>query len=52
MLLVMSPKLSKRKKLSKREEKAMIKSVKAKIDKGEDIDSDEEEFANEHKLWE
>jgi len=52
MLLVNVTKVKQKKKLSKREEKAMIKSVKAKIDKGEDIDSDEEEFANEHKLWE
>jgi elongation factor 3 len=31
-----------KKKLSKREEKAMVKALKAKIDKGEDLDSDEE----------
>jgi elongation factor 3 len=31
-----------KKKLSKREEKAMVKTLKAKIDNGEDLDSDEE----------
>jgi hypothetical protein len=31
-----------KKKLTKREEKALIKKVKAKIDKGEELDSDEE----------
>jgi elongation factor 3 len=40
-----------KKKLSKREEKAMIKKVKAKIEKGEEMESDEEEFATEFQLW-
>ena len=40
-----------KKKLSKREEKAMIKQVKAKIDAAEDMDSDEEAFAEEMVLW-
>jgi len=40
-----------KKKLSKREEKAMIKTLKAKIDAGEDLDSDEEEFANANGLF-
>lgn len=41
-----------KKKLSKREEKAQIKHVKGKIDAGEELDSDEEAFAGEQKLWE
>lgn len=40
------------KKLSKREEKALIKTLKTKIDKGEDLDTDEEEFANTNGLFE
>jgi elongation factor 3 len=40
-----------KKKLSKREEKAMVKQVKAKIDNAEELDSDEEAFAEENKLW-
>ena len=40
-----------KKKLSKREEKALIKTLKAKIDKGEELDSDEEEFAQEKDLY-
>ncbi|KAJ3318655.1 translational elongation factor EF-1 alpha [Boothiomyces sp. JEL0866] len=40
-----------KKKLNKREEKAMIKKIKAKIDKGEELDSDEDEFANEKELY-
>jgi elongation factor 3 len=40
-----------KKKLSKREEKALIKTIKAKIDAGEEMDSDEEAFAEEQKLW-
>lgn len=40
-----------KKKLSKREEKAMVKTLKAKIDAGEDLDSDEEEFATANGLF-
>ena len=40
-----------KKKLSKREEKAYAKKVKTKIDKGEDLDSDEEAFAEENNLY-
>jgi elongation factor 3 len=40
-----------KKKLSKREEKAYIKVVKAKIDAAEDLDSDEEAFAYEKQLF-
>lgn len=44
-------KLKVKKKLSKREEKVKKKEVLAKINAGEDIDSSEDEFANEHGLW-
>ena len=37
--------------LSKREEKALLKVVKGKIDRGEELDEDEEEFAQEMKLY-
>jgi len=37
--------------MSKREEKAYMKVVKGKIDKGEELDEDEEEFAQEHNLY-
>lgn len=40
-----------KKKLTKREEKAMIKKVKSKIDKGEEMDTDDEDFANEFNLF-
>lgn len=39
-----------KKKLSKKEEKQMIKKIKAKIKNGEALDSDEEEFAFEKEL--
>lgn len=39
------------KKLSKREEKAYIKNVKSKIEKGEELDEDEEAFAYERQLF-
>jgi elongation factor 3 len=39
-----------KKKLSKKEEKVMIKKVKAKIKAGEKLDSEEEEFAFEKEL--
>ena len=39
-----------KKKLSKKEEKALIKKIKAKIKNGEDLDSDEEELAFEKDL--
>lgn len=39
-----------KKKLSKKEEKAAIKKIKAKIKAGEALDSDEEELAFEHEL--
>lgn len=39
-----------KKKLSKKEEKALIKKIKAKIKDGEALDSDEEEFAFEKEL--
>jgi len=39
-----------KKKLSKKEEKALLKKVKAKIKAGEPLDSDEEEFAFEKEL--
>jgi elongation factor 3 len=41
-----------KKALSKRDQKAKIKVVKAKIVGGEELDSDEEEFAQENKLYE
>lgn len=40
-----------KKALSKRDEKARIKTVKKKIDDGEDLDSDEEAFALEKQLY-
>jgi elongation factor 3 len=40
-----------KKKLSKKDEKTMIKKVKAKIAEGQELDSDEEEFAEEHDLF-
>jgi len=40
-----------KKKLSKKDEKNMIKKVKSKIAEGQDLDSDEEEFAQEHDLF-
>lgn len=40
-----------KKKLSKRDQKALIKKVKAKINEGADLDSDEDEFAQEHDLY-
>ena len=39
-----------KKKLSKKEEKALVKKIKAKIKAGEALDSDEEEFAFEKEL--
>merc|ERR1712176_624719 len=39
-----------KKKLSKKEEKQLVKKVKAKISNGEDLDTDEEEFAFEKDL--
>lgn len=39
-----------KKKLSKKEEKAMVKKIKAKIKNGEDLDTDEEELAFEKDL--
>ena len=39
-----------KKKLSKKEEKVLLKKVKAKIKNGEALDSDEEEFAFEKEL--
>jgi len=39
-----------RKKLSKKEEKAMIKKIKTKLKNGEELDSEEEEFAVEKDL--
>merc|ERR1712232_822875 len=39
-----------KKKLSKKEEKALIKKIKAKIKNGEELDSDEEELAFEKDL--
>merc|ERR1712003_46995 len=39
-----------KKKLSKKEEKALVKRLKAKIKNGEDLDTDEEEFAFEKDL--
>ncbi|KAJ3356437.1 translational elongation factor EF-1 alpha [Entophlyctis luteolus] len=40
-----------KKKLTKREEKMMIKAVKAKIDADIDLDEEEYEFATEHNLF-
>jgi len=40
-----------KKKLTKREEKALAKKIKAKIDKGEELDSDEDTFAAENNLY-
>merc|ERR1712226_1417634 len=39
-----------KKKLSKKEEKALVKKIKAKIEAGEELDSDEEELAFEKDL--
>ena len=39
-----------KKKLSKKEEKQMIKKIKQKLKDGEALDSDEEEFAIEKDL--
>jgi len=39
-----------KKKLSKKEEKAMIKKIKTKLKEGQALESDEEEFAAEHDL--
>jgi elongation factor 3 len=39
-----------KKKLSKKEEKVMVKKIKAKVKNGEELDSDEEEFAAEKDL--
>jgi len=39
-----------KKKLSKKEEKQLVKRIKAKIKNGEDLDTDEEEFAFEKDL--
>lgn len=44
-------KVKTKKKLSKREEKAMIKALKAKIANNENMDTDEEEFATENGLF-
>jgi hypothetical protein len=44
-------KLKVKKKLSKREEKIRKKEISAKINAGEDIDSSEDEFANENGLY-
>lgn len=40
-----------KKKLSKRDQKAMVKKLKSKIAEGADLDSDEDDFANEHNLY-
>lgn len=40
-----------KKKLSKRDEKKKILEIRKKIKMGEDLDSDEDELANENKLW-
>jgi len=39
-----------KKKLSKKEEKQLMKKIKAKLKEGQDLDSDEEEFAIEKEL--
>merc|ERR1711957_756124 len=39
-----------KKKLSKKEEKTLVKRIKAKLKNGEELDSDEEEFAIEKDL--
>ena len=44
-------KLKVKKKLSKREEKIRKKEIKEKIEKGEDIDSSEYEFAKRKGLY-
>ena len=36
--------------LSKREEKAMIKSIKAKLKAGEELEDDEQEYADENNI--
>ncbi|KAJ2993188.1 translational elongation factor EF-1 alpha [Globomyces sp. JEL0801] len=43
--------IKQKKKLSKREEKVFLKNLKAKIDNGEDLDSDEESYAQEKGLF-
>ena len=40
-----------KKKRSAREEKAYLKAVKAKIKNGDELDEDEEEFAQENNLY-
>lgn len=44
-------KVKTKKKLSKREEKALAVQIRAKIDAGEELDTDEDEFANDKKLY-
>lgn len=39
-----------KKKMSKKEEKQLVKRIKAKLKNGEDLDTDEEEFAFEKDL--
>lgn len=43
--------IKEKKKLSKREEKAYMKTIKAKLDKGEELDEDEEAFAQENDMY-
>jgi elongation factor 3 len=44
--------IKQKKTMTKREAKLYAKKVKGKIDKGEELDSDEEEFAQENNLYE
>ena len=51
IVIRLSGKVKKRKKkLSKKEEKALVKKIKAKIKNGEALESDEEDFAYEKEL--
>jgi len=43
--------VAQKKKLSKREEKLLIKQLKAKIAAGDELDEEEDAFANEQKLY-
>ncbi|KAJ3118992.1 translational elongation factor EF-1 alpha [Nowakowskiella sp. JEL0407] len=43
--------IKQKKKYTKREEKVMIKTIKAKIAQGVELDDDEDEFANDHNLY-
>jgi hypothetical protein len=49
--LLLPVEIKEKKKLSKREEKVYMKTIKAKLDKGEELDEDEEAFAQENDMY-